>query len=90
MTAERLEPESLRALITRILVGCGEEGPPRQEGTSRGWILRGCYMRSVDPLRIGACAVSQEGFEPTTKGLRVPCSTAELLAHMNVSDQQPS
>ena len=24
--------------------------------------------------------VSQEGFEPTTKGLRVPCSTAELLA----------
>lgn len=25
--------------------------------------------------------VSQEGFEPTTKGLRVPCSTAELLAH---------
>ena len=24
--------------------------------------------------------MSQEGFEPTTKGLRVPCSTAELLA----------
>ena len=24
--------------------------------------------------------VSQEGFEPTTKGLRVPCSTTELLA----------
>ncbi len=25
--------------------------------------------------------MSQEGFEPSTKGLRVPCSTAELLAH---------
>jgi hypothetical protein len=35
-------------------------------------------------------SVSQEGFEPTTKGLRVPCSTAELLAHSNVNDQQPS
>src|SRR2546427_12970171 len=28
-------------------------------------------------------SVSQEGFEPTTKGLRVPCSTAELLARSN-------
>src|SRR5438045_52707 len=29
--------------------------------------------------------VSQEGFEPTTKGLRVPCSTAELLARVKCS-----
>src|SRR5439155_2279743 len=28
-------------------------------------------------------AVSQEGFEPTTKGLRVPCSTTELLARID-------
>jgi hypothetical protein len=34
--------------------------------------------------------VSQEGFEPTTKGLRVPCSTAELLARTNGTDQQRS
>src|SRR5207253_5492024 len=30
--------------------------------------------------------VSQERFELSAKGLRVPCSTAELLAHRNGTD----
>ena len=37
---------------------------------------------SVVPMEaVGTLRVSQQGFEPWTRGLRVLCSTAELLAH---------
>ncbi len=34
----------------------------------------------------GRVTVSQEGFEPTTRGLRVRCSTVELLAPHTILD----
>ncbi len=47
-------------------------------GGHRPWAGWRCTATSLS--RSDVKYVSQEGFEPTTKGLRVPCSTAELLA----------
>src|SRR6188768_878686 len=37
--------------------------------------------RAIGSPRVTGTLASRVGFEPTTKGLKVPCSTAELPAH---------
>lgn len=63
------------ATVVEDVVGHHEQRYARaDEPSSRGSRPTGDLIRGL--------RVSQEGFEPTTKGLRVPCSTAELLAHL--------
>ena len=55
-------------------------GGPTEEFTLQG--TSGTYQpRSiVAGARLSRAAVSRPGFEPGTKGLKVPCSTVELAA----------
>src|SRR5438105_14998064 len=65
--------DGVRGLVAR---------PRRSSAASTPQLPPGSRVRVVSAFG-GETRVSQEGFEPTTKRLRVSCSTAELLAPRN-------
>ena len=74
----------LRRRRLRRFGACSTWGKYAQTGRAdaRRYPARSALIGSRPPRPFGASPlrVSQEGFEPTTKRLRVSCSTAELLA----------
>src|SRR4029079_18868369 len=63
-----------RPTVVRLLPGT--RVGIRRSVTLVVWVVRHAWLLAP----AGAAAASRVGIEPTTKGLKVPCSTAELPA----------